>query len=269
VIIHIAELGWSTTTQDAGRPGHAAVGVAPSGALDSRTHALVNRLVGNAEDAPVLETAGRLRLRAEGPCLVAMSAEAGPRAVRPGEEVVVDPARDQLWGYIAVRGGFVLDPVLGSVSQDTLSGLGPPALQVGQQLAIGPDPGTPVVVDHAPPAVSPIPLRVWPGPRVDWFAAGALDRFVATPWRVSSDVSRVGIRLDGDAPVRRISGELPSEGLVTGAIQVPPDGRPTVMLADHPTTGGYPVIAVVEPTSLATVAQCRPGTVMRFSLVRP
>ena len=107
-------------------------------------------------------------------------------------------------------------------------------------------------------------MTVWPGPRLDWFAADAMQQLVTTEWTVSADVSRVGVRLDGPPLRRVVHDELPSEGLVTGAIQVPPDGRPVVMLADHPTTGGYPVIAVVDPACVRIVAQRRPGSSLRF-----
>lgn len=262
--LEIVEVGWSTTVQDSGRPGLASIGVSPSGALDAGRRALVNRLVGNAEDAPVLETAGGLRLRATGPCLVASSAEAAPRALRPGEEFDVSPSGATLWAYLAVRGGLGVETVLGSASQDTLSGLGSRALAAGAVLPIGPDPGTSVVVDHAPVLELDGAVAVWPGPRLDWFTPATLDQLIETLWRVSSEVSRVGARLAGPPLQRAGNAELPSEGLVTGAIQVPPDGRPVVMLADHPTTGGYPVLAVVDPTDVATVAQRRPGAELRF-----
>ncbi len=109
---------------------------------------------------------------------------------------------------------------------------------------------------------------MWPGPRRDWFAPDALDQLTGSPYIVSPDVSRVGVRLDGPPLARRVTTELPSEGLVTGAIQVPADGRPVVMLADHPTTGGYPVLAVVDPDDLPIIVQARPGTALRFHLHR-
>lgn len=266
--IEIIQIGWATTVQDAGRPGFAAIGVPPSGALDRRRHALVNRLLGNAEDAPVLETAGGLRVRATGPSVVATSTEAAARAVAPGDTVDVGPGAGQLWSYLAVRGGLVLEPVLGSVSQDMLSGLGPPALHDGDRLPIGPDPGTPIVIDQAPIQLEPPSVGVWPGPRLHWFVGDSWAHLQAAEWTVSSDVSRVGVRLDGPRLERAVTSELPSEGLVTGAVQVPPDGRPVVMLADHPTTGGYPVIAVVDPASLGALVQAAPGTRLHFAAVR-
>jgi len=266
VTLQILALGWSTTVQDAGRPGHAAIGVPPSGALDPQLRALVNRLVGNAEEAAVLETAGGLRLRASVGCTIATSAELGVEAMRAGAELAVDPGPEQLWAYLAVRGGLALEPVLGSVSHDTLSGLGPPPLRAGQILMAGPDPATELVVDVAPVAASAGRIVVWPGPRAELFGVDGLRRFAGTPWRVSSEVSRIGMRLDGPKLHPTGAAELPSEGLITGSIQVPPDGRPIVMLADHPTTGGYPVIAVVDPNCVAAVAQTRPGSTLHLDL---
>jgi allophanate hydrolase subunit 2 len=161
-----------------------------------------------------------------------------------------------------------VDIVLGSRSQDSRSGLGPSPITAGTALPIGPDPGMPVIVDQAPPGARAGPVGVWPGPRVDWFVAGSLELLTSSTWTMSDQVSRVGARLDGPALERAVGGELPSEGVLTGAVQVPPDGRPVVMLADHPTTGGYPVVAVVDIASLPIVVQSRPGTTLRFRLLR-
>ena len=228
---------------------------------------MLNRLVGNPEDAAVLETLGGLRVRPTSAAVVATSAEMAAIAVPAGETVDVEPARDTLWGYLAVRGGIAVDPVLGSRSQDSRSGLGPPPIAPGMSLPIGPDPGTPLVADQAPLRPRRDVVDVWPGPRVDWFVDGALEHLAAEAWTVSADVSRVGARLDGTPIARKRPEELPSEGLVTGAVQVPADGRPVVMLADHPTTGGYPVLAVVEDASLASVVQARPGARLRFRVL--
>jgi biotin-dependent carboxylase-like uncharacterized protein len=263
----VVDAGWATTIQDAGRPGYAEIGVSPSGALDAPTRDLLNRLLGNGPDAAVLETLGSLRVRATAPSVVATSAGLAPTAIAAGEVVEVAPADGALWGYLAVRGGIAVEAVLGSRSQDSRSALGPSPIVAGRVLPIGPDPGTPVVVDQAPRRTPGGPIGVWAGPRLEWFEAGTLEVLTDAAWVVSGDVSRVGARLDGPALHRVVGGELPSEGVLTGAVQVPPDGRPVVMLADHPTTGGYPVVAVVDASSLPIVAQARPGTPLRFRLL--
>jgi allophanate hydrolase subunit 2 len=123
-------------------------------------------------------------------------------------------------------------------------------------------------VDVAP--VRPISehpvLRVVPGPRADWFSDDALAALGTTGFEVTSHSDRVGVRLAGAALVRRRHEELPSEGVVEGAVQVPADGQPVVFLADHPVTGGYPVVAVVHPDDIAVAAQLRPGRQVRFAL---
>ncbi|MGA8116873.1 MAG: biotin-dependent carboxyltransferase family protein, partial [Actinocatenispora sp.] len=108
-------------------------------------------------------------------------------------------------------------------------------------------------------------LRVFPGPRVDWFTAAAVEAFLTEPYTVSPTSNRVGTRLTGTALTRAVTDELPSEGLVLGAVQVPANGEPLVFLADHPTTGGYPVIAVLDPADVPLIAQARPGTRVRFA----
>ncbi|WP_049575399.1 biotin-dependent carboxyltransferase family protein, partial [Nonomuraea sp. SBT364] len=175
-----------------------------------------------------------------------------------------------VWGlrtYLAVRGGVAVEPVLGSRSTDSLSGLGPPPLAAGTVLPVGGADGLAEVgVDLAPlPGPGPAVLRVWPGPRDDWFAEGALASLCGGPYVVSQDSNRVGVRLRGAELARSRKGELPSEGMVTGAVQVPPSGQPIVFLADHPPTGGYPVIAVVREADLGVAAQVRPGDVVRFA----
>lgn len=160
--------------------------------------------------------------------------------------------------------------MLGSRSTDLLSGLGPPPLTDGAVLPLG-SPGTlharvDVVPHRAPPAE--LVLRVTLGPRDGWFTEPALRTLTTRVYRVSSASNRIGLRTEGPSLERAVSGELPSEGLVLGAVQVPPDGRPVVFLADHPTTGGYPVIAVVRSADLPAAAQAVPGTPVRFLAVR-
>jgi biotin-dependent carboxylase-like uncharacterized protein len=171
-----------------------------------------------------------------------------------------------LRSYLAVRGGIDVAPVLGSRSTDTLSGLGPAPLASGDRLPVGQAMGDEPVVDVAPVAAlrsGPV-LRVLPGPRSELLVPEAWQALVSAGWTVSSDSDRVGVRLTGPALHRAGDAELPSEGLVPGAIQVPPDGAPVLFLADHPVTGGYPVLAVVVTADLPWAAQLRPGDEVRF-----
>ena len=173
----------------------------------------------------------------------------------------VGTALTGLRSYIAVAGGIALRPVLGSCSTDVLSGLGPPALRAGDSLPIGVPQSAlgPVDADHGQAGRrpgGPLVLTITPGPRQDWFTAGSLATLVSSQYRASKDSNRIALRLDGPAVERTVTAELPSEGLVLGAVQVPADGQPLVFLADHPTTGGYPVIAVVDDSDIGACARC-------------
>ena len=269
-----------TTVQDLGRPLWASIGVTRSGAADRGSAALANRLVGNEAAAAVLEvTAGGLRVRAGRTLLVAVTGAPAPVTVdgraapfdapltlRPGQVLLLGVPPVGLRSYLAVRGGIDVPPVLGSRSTDTLSGLGPAPLRAGDALPVGSLAGAEPVVDVAPvraPSAEPV-LRVLPGPRRDWLAAGAWTALTSGRWAVTADSDRVGLRLAGTELARARTGELPSEGLVPGAVQVPPDGSPVLFLADHPVTGGYPVLAVVVTADLPAAAQLRPGDRVRF-----
>ncbi|MFD7471312.1 biotin-dependent carboxyltransferase family protein [Streptomyces sp. NPDC059837] len=280
----VVRAGALTTVQDRGRPGHAHLGVPRSGALDAPAAALGNRLVGNPVEAAVLETTLNgcaLRPRSAvvvavtgAPCPVTVDGRPAPwgAPVRVPAEALLDigPARAGVRAYVALAGGVAVDPVLGSRSTDLLSGLGPPPLTDGTVLPLGrPDGGHARGGGGAPPGPpAGQVLRVTPGPRDDWFTASALRTLATGAYRVSSASNRIGLRTEGPSLERAVSGELPSEGMVLGAVQVPPDGRPVVFLADHPTTGGYPVIAVVRGADLPAAAQAVPGTPVRFMVVR-
>lgn len=260
----VVDPGRATSIQDGGRPGWAHLGVTPGGALDAGLAGQLNRLVGNRETDAVIETAGGLVVRALTPATVAGTPDVAVHHLPAGTSLRVEPHPDELWGYLAVRGGLAVAPVLGSRSRDARSGLGPPPPVAGDRLPVGPAPRRPIVTDHGAPARRPDTIRLWPGPRLDWFEPAAWAVLTTAAWTVTPDVSRVGARLAGPELARRVTAELPSEGLVAGAVQVPGDGRPVVMLRDHPTTGGYPVIAVVDPADLDALAQARPGRVVRF-----
>ncbi|KTR96082.1 allophanate hydrolase [Microbacterium testaceum] len=275
--------GGFTTVQDLGRSGRAALGVARSGALDRTALRVANRLVGNTEDAAGLEiTLGGFRARAEVDawvCVTGALAELrvdgrardlyAPVLVPAGAELSIAAPIAGLRSYLALRGGIVAPASLGSRSRDVLAGLGPAPLRAGDVLDAGvPSSGVPVI-DVFPFSVPPalVDVAVAPGPRTDWFAPGAVSTLVGTEWEVSTQADRVGIRLEGPELPRLRVGELPSEGMRPGAIQVPPHGRPVVLLADGPVTGGYPVIGLVRDADLDALAQVRPGDRVRFRRV--
>lgn len=282
--LEVVEPGLRTLVQDAGRAGWAHVGVGRSGAADAAAWRLANRLVANPQDAAGLELLlGGVRLRALGPVTVALAG--APAAVwvdrtRVGMHAVVEvpdgavlrvgaPVRG-LRTYLAVRGGFAVEPVLGSRSADVPAGLGPAPLVAGDVLPVGAAPTALPLLDVAPvrPWPDEVVLPVLPGPRADWFVDDALDVLCgAVRYQVTPSSDRVALRLDGPALLRAphaVGRELPSEGLVPGAVQVPPDGRPVVFGADHPVTGGYPVLAVVRSRALGVLGQLRPGEPVRF-----
>ncbi|SNY63373.1 biotin-dependent carboxyltransferase family protein [Paractinoplanes atraurantiacus] len=270
-MITVVRSGPLTTVQDLGRPGYAHLGVPRSGALDGPALKRANALVGNPAEAAGLETTLMgCALRFEEAARVAVT---GASAVvkldkKPVEGVIEVPAGSVLdigratagvRSYVAVAGGIDVEPVLGSRSTDTLSGLGPAKLTDGAVLPIGTAAG--LFVEAGSPANyhAELELGVWLGPRDDWFQCREL--FV-TAYKISPMSNRIGCRLAGSALTRAKAGELPSEGVVLGAVQVPADGQPLIFLADHPTTGGYPVIGVVD--DVTPLAQARPGTTVRF-----
>lgn len=264
------------TVQDEGRLGQAALGIGRSGACDRAAYRLANRLVGNEPGVATLEvTFGGLALRADTPATVVTTgarcegdaAHHAPLLLRPGDELRLGPPVSGLRTYLAVRGGVAVEPVLGSRSTDLLSGLGPAPLAVGDELPVGrahgPMPGVDVaVVPH--PAGGEVSVRVLPGPRRDWFDDAAWASLTGQSWEVTSQSNRVGVRLAGEPLDRLREGELASEGMVRGALQVPPSGLPVLFLADHPVTGGYPVIGYVTDTDVDACAQLRPGQRLRL-----
>ncbi|MGW7005552.1 5-oxoprolinase subunit C family protein [Streptomyces sp. NPDC054933] len=278
--VDVLRAGALTTVQDLGRPGHAHLGVTRAGALDGPAHRIANRLVGNPADAATLETTvNGCAVRAGCPLVAAVTgapcpvrvdgrpaAWGAPVYLPPGAVLELGRVTAGVRAYLALAGGVATAPVLGSRSADLLSGLGPGPLRDGDRLPVGAPYGDPAAVDTMPLPGPPTELvvPVIPGPRIDWFAPDALRTLAAGAYTVSPASNRIGLRTDGPALPRARDGELPSEGMVLGAVQVPPDGRPVIFLADHPTTGGYPVIGVVPEASLASAAQVAPGMPVRF-----
>jgi biotin-dependent carboxylase-like uncharacterized protein len=271
----VLESGPLATIQDCGRAGQAALGIPGSGACDRTSYALSNRLVGNEPGAAAIEvTFGGLVLHADTDLVVAITGAPcpgvplnAPAVLKAGQVLRFGPPRSGLRTYVAVRGGIDVPPVLGSRSTDLLSGLGPAPLTAGQTLAVGRSYGPMPGVDLAPvadPAGGELVVRVTPGPRRDWFTDDGWKSLVTQTYQVSSASNRVGVRLDGSPLDRAFAGELASEGMTLGAIQIPPSGTPVIFLADHPVTGGYPVIAYVAGADVDLCAQVRPGQAVRL-----
>ena len=287
--LEILKTGPLALVEDLGRPGLAHMGVSRSGAADRRSHALANRLVANPNDRATIEvTFGGFSARVhgggkEGVAVAVTGADADPSAngklfgtnsihhVRDGEVISLGAPHSGLRSYLAVRGGIVVDPVLGSRSYDVMSAIGPRPLQVGDMLTIGEHTAEFPELDQAPVAAIAedlLELLVVPGPRDDWFVDP--DALVHTEWIVTDRSDRVGMRLNGRPLQHRWPDrQLPSEGATRGAIQVPPNGLPVILGPDHPVTGGYPVIGVVADHDIDKVGQIRPGQHVRMHWSRP
>lgn len=283
--VTILDPGPSTTVQDLGRPGFAHLGVTTSGGADRSSLTLANRLVGNDVGLPVLETTlGGLVLTLSENRIVAVTGAPVDLRVdgRPvAESRILLPAGRRLtlgrpkWGlrsYVAIAGGVDADQVMGSASTDCLSGLGPDRLRAGDKLALGdrvgalPDVPVELATVALPHGIVDVRFR-W-GPRDGLFTPADRAALTARTWTVSTECDRVGVRLTGTSlDIGTV--DLASEGMALGAIQVPPSGQPIVFLADHPVTGGYPVIGVVTERDVDLLAQAAPGTRVRFSPLPP
>lgn len=278
--VTIVRTGPQALVQDLGRPGNAHLGVPPSGAVDAHSLKLANRLVGNHETAAGLEVLlGGLAVRANASCTVAVTGPAvevridgrladshQPVHLEANATLEIGTPHTGLRTYVAFSGGVDVAKELGSRSTDLLSGIGPDPLRDNDVIELGaPNPAT--GADVVPPVqvLQTLVIPIWLGPRDDWFE-DAETQLRQGSWTVSDRSNRVGTRLSGTKLNRR-DGEIPSEGMITGAVQVPPDGQPVVFLNDHPTTGGYPVIGVVDGDHLRFLGQARPGTTVRFRLI--
>lgn len=308
ITLEVVQTGLQALVQDLGRPGQAGQGVSISGALDRSAFIAANQLVGNRHNAPALELLhGGFSLRAHGHAVVAVTGADGsltlcdhsgacmpaaryaPLALEAGDTLTVGIPEAGLRSYLAVRGGLAITPILDSCATDTLAGIGPDALQNGQILRIGhhddQHPGwhTGSVAAHADHALPHLPRQgvtpdtVWLditlGPRHEWFSPQSLQHLLEQPWQVTQQSNRVGLRLQGAYPLERApafaGAELPSEGTVWGSLQVPANGQPVLFMADHPLTGGYPVIACVAQHHLDLAAQLPAGVQVRFRALPP
>jgi biotin-dependent carboxylase-like uncharacterized protein len=276
--------------EDSGRPGYAHLGVTASGAADRASYAAANRLVGNRPGAACVEALlGGLEVKARQTLLVAVTGARasvfvtagrdGSTAEQPtgtsvtlfaGDAIRLGAPWSGIRSYLAVRGGLDAERVLGSRSTDVLSALGPAPLRAGDLLRLAGEAGEWPAAAAIPPRLDERAgvLELRRGPRDDWFGDRGWDALLSTAWTVGPDSNRVGVRLapaDRRAGLERTrDGELQSEGMVAGAVQIPPNGEPVVFLRDHPVTGGYPVIGVVTAAGVDTAAQLKPGDSVRF-----
>jgi KipI family sensor histidine kinase inhibitor len=288
--LHVLRTDRPALYQDFGRAGRADQGVGESGALDRLAMQEANLAVGNPRDSAVIEvTFGGFAIKADAPVTLAIFGAPPPLridtadgrsiaapfarafALDAGDRLTLDAPQQGMRSYLALRGGFAIEPVLGSASTDTLAKVGPPPIVAGDRLIAA---GNAVAaVDPDRPLPSPLPragdvvtLDVIHGPRTDWFTTRGLDTFQAQEWTVTAESSRVGMRLSGPSPIeRRDQAELPSEATAIGAIQVPHTGQPVLFLADHPLTGGYPVIGSVARHHLDLAGQVPIGARIRFN----
>ena len=278
--LQIVNPGPLTLIEDLGRPDLAWAGVARSGAADRESLALANRLVGNDSNAAGLEVllGGLTFVVTDTVDLAVTGASTGltingrsldlHRAHRVAAGSIVELGRVErgLRNYLAVRGGIVAEPVLGSQSRDVLAAIGPAPVAKGDLLTIGSAASLPAWYETVapPPRPSPVVLRVAPGPRISWFDDWSRTAGITGPWTVLPASDRTGVRLSGTSLTRR-AGDLPSEPTLVGAVQVPPDGQPIVLGPDCGVTGGYPVIAVVLDADLDRLFQVRPGEPVTFT----
>lgn len=289
--LEIATPGLQSVLQDLGRAGHTDQGVSMSGALDRGALRAANRAVGNASSSACLEVVlGGLSFVCHGRTIIAVTGAQTPVTVTTasglqwqpgnyhpielddGDRVSLGAPTAGLRSYLAIRGGFNVVPVLGSLSYDSLAQVGPPPLQAGDRLGFDEtNGGSSVSVNETPAFALPstadiVTLDVVMGPRSDWFTHAAIERLSSQLWRVTAQSNRVGIRLEGEEPLERCNhDELPSEGTSVGAIQVPASGQPVLFLADHPLTGGYPVIAAVASHHLDLAGQIPINAQIRFN----
>jgi biotin-dependent carboxylase-like uncharacterized protein len=289
-VIHVESPGLLTTVQDLGRPGYGPLGVSPSGAADPIALVLGNRLAGNPDGAAALELTlmGGTFLFPEGAVIALAGSDfcatldGRPLAVwtahpvRPGESVRMGATQSGARCYLCVRGGIDVPAVLGSRSTHVLSGLGGfegRPLRKGDVLPIGPASGL-LAKRTVPPAVLEQlrprrVLRVTAGPQAAAFSKAAVRAFYRNVYRVTNDSNRMGLRLEGPPLETPHSGQMITEGVPLGAVQVPAGGCPIILFIEQQTTGGYPKIANVISADLPSVGQLRPRDEVRFELVEP
>jgi antagonist of KipI len=287
--IQVQAPGLLTTVQDLGREGLGPLGVSPSGAADAVSLRLGNRLVGNPEGAAGLEMTllGGAFVFPQGGVIALTGSDFGATLdggaaadlwksieVEPGQTLRVGSTRSGARCYLCVQGGIVVKPLLGSASTHLLSGLGGyqgRALLKGDVLQVAPTTAPFQKNTIAPRAAEQLAprklLRVTPGPQTETFPEALRRRFYAGTYRVAEDSNRMGLRLEGPAIAQDSTGEMITEGVSLGAVQITSGGSPIILFVEQQTTGGYPKIANVISADFHSLGQLRPRDEIRFELV--
>lgn len=279
--LRVIAAGPGVTIQDGGRHHYLRFGVTVAGPMDKTAHALANRALGNAPQAAAIEVSlGGVELEAQGALTLAIAGGAfdvtrDGRALpaccvvnlAPGQRLRLRPGAAGAWTYVAVAGRLLLEPALGSFSAHTRSNLGPPALAAGQDIAVAAramDLDDSAIETDWPQAAA---IRVLLGPQDDYFAAEQIALFLDSEWRVGGRSDRMAYAMEGPLLVPAHGFNIVSDGVAEGAIQVPGEGKPIVLMADRQPTGGYPKIANVIGADIGALAQKRPGDALRFKAV--
>jgi antagonist of KipI len=287
-MIHVQSPGMFTTVQDLGRFGYGPLGVSPSGAADPIALRLGNLMVGNPQSAAALEMTilGGTFAFPDGGVVALTGSDFGPTVdgaaapmwtaieVRPGQTLRTGPTRSGARCYVCVAGGIAVKLLLGSASTHILTGLGGfegRPLKKTDVLATGTPQGSPRVI--SPELLRKLQprrvLRATIGAQTDWFSAASVARFYESPYMLTEDSNRMGLRLQGAELDTPHSGQMTSEGVSLGAIQVPAGGQPIILFVEQQTTGGYPKIANIISADMPSVGQLRPRDEVRFEFVTP
>lgn len=299
-MLHVVQAPPFLTVQDLGRPGFRHLGIPTGGAMDAWALQAANVLAGNAPHAPALEWAlgpGTLRLDRDATLALAGAACDATLAgvpvepyrtlhARAGDELALGAPRDGRFAYVAVAGGIAVPPVLGSAATylpAAFGGLLGRRVVNGDALPLGD--AAPCRTLVCPPALrrdlgdgasddasddaggrahAPATIRIVRGPQADALDADGWRALLDATWTVSATADRTGYRLDGPSVPPTVDAARPSEPGCPGAVQLPPNGQPIVLMADAPTVGGYPKPAVVCSADLGRLAQRTPGTPLRL-----
>ena len=285
----VLRAGINTTYQDAGRFGLQHLGVAPSGCMDLKSFKIANCLVGNDLNEGVIEFAyqgpllklnsGKAKIAITGNVHFEITASKNKKihgecnksyTLDPGDQIDIIATKKSVYGYLAVEGGFDLKPFHKSVSTLTRASIGPnegKKINIKDKIYYKKDSTNQNNVIEIPSYPENNVIRVLKGPQYDFFSEDSQKKFFSTSYKVTNLTDRMGMRLEGTFLKNNVSTNIRSEGITKGAIQVPADGLPIILLTDHPTIGGYPKIANVISADYDLLVQKKPSTSISFKLV--